>query len=96
MRQIRFGRFEFIKIERHELVLDPWPSTTRNVKFDAVDREEARELESEFALKKPVAEFFEYVRSVEDGEIRCLEIRHSQPFAMQTLYRPDPKESLRD
>jgi len=30
-----------------------------------------------------VAEFFEYTRAVDAGEIRTLEIRHSLPFSME-------------
>jgi hypothetical protein len=33
MRRIRFGRFESIPILRGELVLDPWPTCIRDIKF---------------------------------------------------------------
>jgi len=33
MRELGFGHFEFLRIERGELVLDPWPTTVRSVKF---------------------------------------------------------------
>jgi hypothetical protein len=34
-------------------------------------------------LNSEIAEFFEYVRGIEAGEIRCLEIRHGLPFTME-------------
>jgi len=37
----------------------------------------------EFELKRQVAELFDYVRTIEAGEIRCLEVRHGLPFSME-------------
>jgi hypothetical protein len=28
-------------------------------------------------------EFLEYVRTIDSGEIRCLEVRHGLPFSME-------------
>jgi hypothetical protein len=39
---------------------------------------------------EPVIEFFEYVRSVQQGEIRCLEVRHGLPFHMEIAQQPGP------
>jgi hypothetical protein len=36
-----------------------------------------------------MAEFFEYVRAVDAGEIRCLELRHGLPFFMEIEHRPN-------
>jgi hypothetical protein len=33
MQQLGHGRFELVRIHRGELVLDPWPSTVRSIKF---------------------------------------------------------------
>ena len=33
MTGLGFGRFEFLRIHRGELVLDPWPTVVRDVKF---------------------------------------------------------------
>lgn len=89
-----FGRFEFLRIERGELVLDPWPSTVRGVKFGS-EEPAARRGSEEFELKRQVAELFEYVREVEAGEIRCLEVRHGLPFSMEIEHRQDPNGGRR-
>ena len=34
-------------------------------------------------LRQQIAEFFSYVREVDAGEIRTLEIRHGLPFSME-------------
>jgi hypothetical protein len=88
MRQLGYGRFESLRIQRGELVLDPWPSTVRNVKFGTTDPAEQRDRPAEFDLKKQVAEFFEYIREVEAGEIRALEVQGGLPFSMQVEQRP--------
>jgi len=87
MRQMEFGRFEWVSIRHGELVLDPWPTTIRGVKFGSDNSHTPRKVLEEFRLKQQVAEFFEYVRSVESGEIRCLEVRHGLPFSMEVEHR---------
>lgn len=87
MHDVGFGRFESLRIERGELVLDPWPRTVRGVKFDSVDTAAHKPPPVDFELKTQVAEFFEYVRSVDAGEIRCLELRHGIPFSMEIEHR---------
>jgi hypothetical protein len=89
MQQLGYGRFEFLRIECGELILDPWPSTVRNVKFCAADSARLKE-SPEFELKKQVAEFFEYVRAVDAGEIRTLEVQNGLPFSMEIEHRPGP------
>ena len=37
MTGLGYGRFEFLRIERGELVLDPWPTVVRDVKFCSHD-----------------------------------------------------------
>ena len=49
----------------------------------AVRYEPAAACGSEFDLKGEVADLFEYTRDVEDGEIRCLAVRHGLPFSME-------------
>lgn len=90
MEDIRFGRFEYVPIKTGELVLAPWPTTVRGVKFGAENRAKARPTCADFELKEPVIEFFEYVRSVQQGEIRCLEVRHGLPFHMEIAQQPGP------
>jgi hypothetical protein len=88
LQQLDFGRFEFLRIERGELVLDPWPSTVRNVKFCAADSTRLKEPSPKFELKKQVAEFFEYVRGVDAGEIRTLKVQNGLPCSMEIEHRP--------
>lgn len=83
MRVLGFGRFESLQIRDGEWVLDPWPTTVRDVKFGAQDGNNPGTTAGEFALKQQVAELFEHIRNVEAGEIRTLEIRHGLPFAME-------------
>ena len=83
MSTLGFGRFEYLRIERGELVLDPWPTVVRDVKFGSQDPSAAKTLPDEFELKPQVAELFEYVRAVDAGEIRTLEVKHGLPFSME-------------
>ena len=82
MQQLGFGRFECLQVRGGELVLDPWPATVREIKFATVKNNGKPELGTA-ELRPQVAEFFEYVRSGDAGEIRVLEIRHGLPFAME-------------
>jgi hypothetical protein len=94
MRELGFGRFESIRIEHGELVLDPWPTTVRGVKFASVNTR-PDVLSDEVQLKRQVVELFEYVRSVDVGEICCLEVRHGLPFSMEVEHRPTPNGERR-
>lgn len=95
MQQLQFGRYELIRIERGELVLDPWPTTVRDVKFCAKASQPDSAAE-DFLLKHQVVELFEYVRTVDAGEIRCLEVRHGLPFSMEIEHRSDMNGGRRD
>jgi hypothetical protein len=83
MRTLGFGRFEYIRIERGEIVLNPWPTSVREVKFGSRDPGAAKIPAAEFDLKPQVAELFEYVRAVDAGEIRTLEVKNGLPFSME-------------
>ncbi len=83
MQQLGFGRFEFLRIYKGELVLDPWPTTVRAVKFATEDPIKTRKSMDEFALKRQVIELLDYVRAFDTGGIRCLEVRHGLPFSME-------------
>lgn len=82
MREVGFGRFEYVQIRKGQIILDPWPVAVRDVKFGAGAADE-RTARPDCQLKRQVAEFFEYTRDVEAGEIRTLEIRHGLPFSME-------------
>jgi hypothetical protein len=83
MRALGFGRLEYLQIHRGEPILDPGPTIVRDIKFGAQDGARPRTTSEDFELKQQVAEFFEYTRSVDVGEIRTLEVRHGLPFAME-------------
>jgi hypothetical protein len=83
MKSMPYGRFESLKIEDGELVLDPWPITVRDVKFGSEEAGYQHEPGPEFRLKKQVAELFEYIRSIEAGEIQQLFVKGGLPFLMQ-------------
>jgi hypothetical protein len=83
MSALGFGRFEYLRIERGELVLDPWPAVVRDVRFGSQDPGASKIPSAEFELKPQVAELFEYVRAVDTGEIRTLEVKHGLPFSME-------------
>lgn len=82
MQQLGFGRFEYLQIRGGELVLDPWPTSIRDVKF-ATPPNTGKPAESNANLRPQVVEFFTYVRDVDAGEIRELEVRHGLPFSME-------------
>jgi hypothetical protein len=92
MQQLSFGRFEFLRIDNGELVLDPWPTTIHGVKFGSEGATTARIPPHEFQLKRQVIELLEYVRAADTGEIRCLEFRHGLPFTMEIGHRPGANE----
>ena len=82
MQQLGFGRFEYLQIRGGELVLDPWPTAVRDIKF-ATPPNTGKSSEPNSELRPQVAEFFAYVRDVAAGEIRELEVRHGLPFSME-------------
>ena len=83
MTNLGFGRFEYLRIERGELVLHPWPGVIRDVKFGSHDPGAAKTIPADFELKPQVAELFEYIRDVDAGEIRTLEVKSGLPFSME-------------
>jgi hypothetical protein len=89
MDDLWYGRFERIPIVNGELVLEPWPVTVRGVKFGPGSAAPTRSTPGEFELKRQVVELFEYVRTVDKGEILSLEIQHSLPFSMEVSQQPE-------
>jgi len=82
MQELGFGRFEYLQIRGGELVLDPWPTAIRGIKF-ATPPNTGKPTEPSSELRPQVTEFFSYVRDVAAGEIRELEVHHGLPFAME-------------
>lgn len=95
MSSLGFGRFEDLRIERGQLVLDPWPVTVRDVKFGSHDPGAEKKPPAEFELKPQVAELFEYIRDVDDGEIRVLVVRSGLPFSMEIKLAGRPAQGGR-
>jgi hypothetical protein len=85
MQQLGYGSFESLRICDGELVLDPLPTTVRSVKFGNATSNQPNWGSSEFELKKQFVAFFAYVRGVDAGVIRVLEIRGGLPFAMEIV-----------
>ena len=88
MQQRKFCRYEFVSIRGGELVLDPWPMTVTSVKFASQEPVTPPIPAGEFQLKRQVVEFLESVRAIDSGEIRCLDVRHGLPFAMEIEAKP--------
>jgi hypothetical protein len=65
------------------------------VKFGAQYPDCEKELSAEFKLKRQVAELFEYIRSVDAGEIRVLEIANCLPLSMKIQHMPVDKAGVR-
>jgi hypothetical protein len=86
--ELGFGRFELLRIRGGELVLDPWPKTVRDERFGSENPTAHKGFREAFELRRPIIEFFDCVRGVGDGEIFCLEVRHSLPFSMQIKQPP--------
>ena len=82
MQQLGYGRFESLRIIRGELVLAPWPTTVKRVSFGA-GKAPSRTPSGVFELKRQVVQFFEYVRGVDNGEIRSLAVVDGSPISME-------------
>jgi hypothetical protein len=82
LQQLGFGHLESLQIRCGAVVLDPSPTVVQVLKFGAP---ECRQLSRpvDFELKKSVVDLFEYIRGVDAGEIRRLEVRHGLPFSME-------------
>jgi hypothetical protein len=88
MRRLGHGRFESLRIQRGELVLEPPPTAVRSVKFGKPTPNRPEHPSSAFDLKQEVAQLFSVIRSVEAGEIRVIEVRGGLPFAMDVAAEP--------
>ncbi len=82
MQQLAFGRFQYLQIRGGELILNPAPVTVRDVKFGSPVMT-GKPSVSASELRPQIAEFFAYVREVDAGEIREVEVRHGLPFSME-------------
>jgi hypothetical protein len=81
-------RFESVPIQRGELQLDPWPTMILTVKFGPGEAQSPGQSEV-CHLKRQVVQLFEYVRTVDSGEIRLLVVKYGLPFLME-IQTPNP------
>ena len=58
----------------------------RSVKFGDATPNRPDNQSGEFELKQQTAQLFEFVRSVDAGEIRVLEVRGGLPFTMEIKF----------
>jgi hypothetical protein len=86
LQRLGFGHVECVKIRRGVLALEPSPTVVKVLKFGAAESQPPNH-PADFELKKSMVDFFEYVRGVDDGEIRRLEVRHGLPFSMEIASR---------
>jgi hypothetical protein len=96
LQQLGFGRVETIRIKGGQLVLDPWPTVVRSVKFCTPAHSPPADGSEEFEIKKQLAELFAYVRGIDNGVIRVLEVRGGLPFSMEIercIPRASPPET---
>ncbi len=87
LQRLGFGHLESVKIRRGALVLDPGPTVVKVMKFGVADSQPPTDGSAAFELKKAMTELVEYIRGVDYGEIRCLEVRHGLPFSMEVEHR---------
>jgi len=85
IQHLAFGRVEGVRISGGELVLDPWPTVIQHVKFGGVSGTESGRSDTEFQLKKPLADFFAHIRSIDKGVIRSLAIHRGLPISMELM-----------
>jgi hypothetical protein len=74
LQQLGFGHLESVKIRSGEVVLDRALTLVQVPKFGAAESQPPSS-SADFELKKSMADLFEYIRGVDDGVIRRLEIR---------------------
>jgi hypothetical protein len=96
MQELGYGRFESLQVRHGELLLDPWPTTIRSVKFGNATPNRPLSGSADFELKDQASEFFAYVRAVEMGVIRVLEVRGGLPFAMEVADDPTAQTARND
>lgn len=95
VQELGFGRLEELEVLNGQLVLDQTPAMVREVKFGSPVIN-GKTADAALELRPQIAEFFAYVRSVETGKIRLLEVRHGLPFAMEVDLPPGDWTSLNE
>ena len=88
MQEINYGRIERLKVENSEPVFDPRPKIVHQVVFGKDDAPNARRARHSFALKKQVAELFEFFDQAQWFLIQELVINDGLPVRM-SITDPD-------
>ena len=88
MNELDFGYFESVRVKRGALILDPWPTTVRNIRLAAEPSRIEKAETADFELKPAVIEFFNYVRCFDAGEILLIEVRRGLPTSMKVRCLP--------
>jgi len=88
MRRLGYGRFENVPIKRGRLVLDPWPTTIRTVKFGNATPNQPQSIAAGTELKKQIVELFAQISCIDSGLIRTLEFRGGLPFSVEIVVEP--------
>ena len=96
MHLLGYGRFESLRIERGELILDPWPTVVQHIKLGASETKGWQRAQKQFELRKQVADLFEYVRGVNSGKILTLAVQNGLPFSVEIEHWTEPKREVVD
>ncbi len=79
MQRITFGRLEGLAVRAGEPVFDPPPRVIREFKPGSNAKRSEANL-SDFALRKELAELFDYFSRVQNVTILSIEVLHGLPF----------------
>jgi len=82
MQRINHGCIKELVVREGEPVLDPPPRVIRSVKFGGENGARPESAKGDFVLKEQVLDLFEWMKSMQNGVIRHLEIKHGLPFRM--------------
>jgi hypothetical protein len=88
MKELGHGRFESMRIHQGQLILYRWPTTSLQRQIWQADSQSAAFRVCRFDLKDRLAEFFAYVRRIDGGVIRVLEVRGGLPIVWMLWTSP--------
>ncbi|QDV62499.1 hypothetical protein [Crateriforma conspicua] len=82
LQRVNFGRLEHIRFRSGQPELHDDSKIVREHKFSAENGPRPESDKSDFTLKRPLVELFQYFDQRVDGEIDVLEVKHGLPFRM--------------
>ena len=82
MRRINYGRIEALNVRAGAPVFDPLPCVIQKVKIGGDNGPRPETKSQDFTLRKEVVEFFEHLKALGTGVVRCIEIKNGLPFSM--------------